>query len=161
MEDATVESVEKLFYQKIMLYHDLLHCFEREKEALINIDLDKLWKISKEKEELCSKIQSLRLEIISATSKGIDQKSFNINQILDLIPRENRAKFQKLNRTLIKLKSEIEVIRKENMIFMDDSLQLLDEMISIITGENRARLIYTDKCRYSKSGNSIVLSREA
>lgn len=162
MDDAIIHSLEKLFYKKIMLYNDLLHYFNKEKESLINIDLDKLWSISKEKEEICSEIKSIRQEIISIVDDpGTDQSSFNFNRILDLIPRENRAKFQKLYRTLIKLKGEVELLRKENMSYINDSLQFLDEILSILTGETKSEMMYDDKCHLSKSGTNIFLSREA
>ena len=160
MDDYLIQSLEKLFFKKIMLYNDLLHCFKEERESLINIDLDNLWNISKEKEELCSKIESIRKEIISTVNLGIDEESFNPNQILDVIPGKSKAKFQKLYLTLIKLKTEIEVLRKENMIFIDDSLRFLDEMISIITGEETSKIMYNDKCHLSQSGTNILLSRE-
>lgn len=161
MDDTIMQSLEKLFYQKILLYNDLLDCFKREKESLLNIDLDSLWNISKEKEHICSKITSFREEIIAAVNPGIEEKPFNLNQILDVIPVKKRDEFQKLYLTLIKLKGEIEVLRKENMLFIDDSLQFLDEMISIITGETKSKIVYNDKCHLSRSDTNILLSREA
>jgi len=161
MDDTIMRSLEKLLYQKIMLYNDLLDCFKKEREHLINIDVDKLWTLSKEKETVCSKIKSIRKEIISAANPGIDEKSFSLKQILNLIPGSERAAYQKLYLTLNRLKSEIEVIRRENVIFINDSLQFLDEMISIITGETESKSMYNDKCHVSKSGTNILLSREA
>ena len=160
MEEMIIQSIEKLFYEKILLYNDLLHCFMNERESLINIDLDKLWRISVEKEEICAKIKSVRQEIISAIDSGTDQKYLDLNLTSGIIPEQNGAKFQKLNRTLIKLKSEIEVMRKENMTYINESLHFLDEMISIITGESKPGLIYNDKCHFNKSGPNILLSRE-
>ena len=161
MDDYIIQSLERLFYQKIVLYNDLLDCFKNERESLINIDLDKLWSISKEKEEICSKINSIQHEIISILNPEIDQKSFSPKHILHLIPGKDRAKFQKLDMTLLKLKAELEVLRKENMIFINDSLQFLDEMMSIIVGETKSQIMYNDRCHISKSGTKILLSREA
>jgi hypothetical protein len=162
MDDTMMQSLEKLFYRKIMLYNDLLHYFKKERESLMNIDLDELWRISKEKEDICSEIKSTRQEILSTiTDPKIDKTSFRLRQMLDLIPKENRAKFQELYRTLINLKSEVDVLRKENMAFIDDSLQFLDEMISIITSERESETMYNDKCHLSKSGAPMLLSREA
>jgi hypothetical protein len=113
---------------------------------------------------ICSKIKSIRQEIISAINPGVDQKTFIPNQILDLIPRENRAKFQKLYLTLRGLKAEIEALRKENMIIIDDSLHFFDEMISVITGETKSKIMYNEKCHLSKpstNSTNILLSREA
>ena len=58
MDDRTIQSLENLIYEKIILYNDLLHCLKKERETLIKIDLDDLWQISKEKEDLCSRIPS-------------------------------------------------------------------------------------------------------
>jgi len=120
-----------------------------------------LWKIAKEKAEISSKINSIRQEITSTFNLEIDQKSFNLSRILGLIPRPDRAKFHELYRTLTTLKGEAEVLRKENMIFIDDSLHFLDEMISVISGETKAGITYNDKCHLSKSDNNLLISREA
>ena len=160
MEDDAIHLIEKLFYKKIMLYSDLLHYYKEERESLIRVDLDKLWKISNEKEDICSKILSTRHEIISAANPGRDQESFNLNRIMDLIPREFRAKFQNLYLRLIKYKGEIEALRKENMIFINDSLQFLDELMSIITGEETSKIMYNDKCHFCKPGPQLYLNRE-
>ena len=120
MEAPIFALIEKHLYEKIMLYNDLLHCFRQESESLLNIDLDKLWQISKEKEEICANIRAARHEIMAAVGMQGDQKSFDLNRIMALIPRDGKAEFQKLYLRLIKLKSETEVYRKENMIFVND-----------------------------------------
>ncbi len=161
MDDHRVQSLVSLFHKKIILSNDLLHCLKKERESLINIDLDSLWSISKEKEDICSKIESIREEIVSALNLRIDQRFLASHQILELLPEEHKATFQKLFHTLLKLKGEIEVIRKENMVFIDDSLQFLDEMMSILTGKTTSKILYNDKCHLSRSGANVLLSREA
>ena len=160
MEKASVGLIEKLFFKKIMLYDDLLYCFKAERESLISINLDKLWKISKEKEDICASINAARQEIIAAVDLQEGQKAFDLNRIMDLIPREFKAEFQKLYLRLIKLKSEIEIMRKENMVFVDDSLQFLDEIIATITGNDASKIVYNDKCHLRKSDPYFLLSRE-
>jgi hypothetical protein len=160
MEAPIVALIEKKFYEKIMLYNDLLHCFRQESESLINIDLDKLWVISKEKEEICANISTARHKIMTTVGMQGDQKSFDLNRIMELIPRECKAEFQKLYLRLIKLKSEIEILRKENMIFVNDSLQFLDEIMAVITGKSESGMMYNDKCHASKSGSHLFLNRE-
>ena len=160
MEDEVFRCVEKLFYKKIMLYNDLLHYLKEERESLISIDLDKLWRISKEKEQTCSDIESTRQEINAAVNSKEDQKSFNLNRIMKFIPLKFKAEFQKLYLRILKIKGEIEVLRIQNMNFIDDSLTFMDEIISIITGESESRLIYNKKCRFGKSGPNLFLNRE-
>ena len=160
MDEQNIQLLEKLIYEKIILYNDLLHCLKRERETLIKIDLDDLWQISKEKEELCSRLCMLRREIIAITDPDMDPKDYGPTRILALIPEEYRAKFQQSYVRLINLKMEIEAMRKENIILIDDSLQLLDEMVSVITGDNHGRVIYKRDGHIRKTGNQMLLSRE-
>jgi hypothetical protein len=160
MDENTIQSIEGLLHKKIVLYHDLLQCFKQERESLMNIDLDELWRTSKKKEELCTMIQSARHEILACTCPRIDQEAFNLTQVLDFIPRDKRATCHTLFLTLTRIKSEIEVLRKENMIYIDDSIQLLDEIMSIITGNITGRMVYNEKCHLSKSSANTFLSRE-
>ena len=160
MEAFTVDSMEKLFYKKIMLYNDLLYCFEEERKSLIRIDLKKLWGLSKEKDEICAQIKSIRQNMSVAVNLENEQDSFNLNLVMDLIPRKYMDKFKKLYLRILKLKGEIEILRKQNILYIDDSLEFLDEMISIITGETDSGYIYNDKCHFNKSGSRSFLARE-
>jgi hypothetical protein len=161
MEYIDFQSIENHFYNKILLYDDLLHCFLEERDSLINLNLEKLWRISKEKTQICSRIESIRQEILSTVNKDANQNKFDLNSIPDLAPLENKPKFHKLFIRLIRLKAEIEALRKENMSYIDDSLRFLDEMVSIITGDTKARVVYNNKRYLSKPGTNILLSREA
>jgi hypothetical protein len=159
MEDHIIRSLERLLHEKILLYNDLLHCFHEERASLIAMDLDKLWRISGEKDEICTTISAVREEIVLQCALGEARKPFDLNKILALIPDDKRGPFQKYRLTLVKLRFEIEVLRKENTRFVDDSLRFLDEMISIITGESGSQM-YDGRCNVSKAGGKILLSRE-
>ncbi len=160
MEAFTVDTIEKLFYKKIMLYNDLLHCFEEERKSLIRININRLWGLSKEKDEICAQIKSVRKEISVAVHLENEKDAFNLNLVMDLIPRKYTDKFKKLYIRILKLKGEIEILRKQNILYIDDSLEFLDEMISIITGETDSRYIYDDRCHFNKSGPRSFLTRE-
>jgi hypothetical protein len=161
MDHASLQLLETLFSRKIALYHDLRNCFRQERESLLQVDLDRLWKIAGEKEDVCSEIQALRQEIMSALYPALEDKPFDISQIMQMIPADKREVFQELYLKLARLKSEIEVIRKENTVFIDDSLQFLDEIMSVITGENSSNSTYNDKCHVVKPGSQLLLSKEA
>lgn len=160
MEETMVGFLEKSLYEKIFLYNDLLLCFKKEKEALVNMDIDRLWNISKEKDELCSKIDSIRQKIFSAVGSKTDRQQFAPAMIMDLVPEKNRSKFHELYNTLRKLKNEIDAMRELNMHTVDHSLKFLDEIISIITGQVRQDVIYNGRCRLNQSRSNMILSRE-
>jgi len=160
MDAIAVDTIEKLFYKKIMLYNDLLYCFEEERKSLIKIDLNKLWGLSKEKDEICAQIKSIRREMSAAVCGEHKQNAISINQVMDLIPERYTDKFKKLYLRILKLKGEIEILRRQNILYINDSLEFLDEMISIITGESDSGYIYNDRCHFNKSGSRSFLARE-
>jgi hypothetical protein len=52
MDERIIQTLENLIYEKIILYNDLLHCLEKERETLIKIDMDDLWEISKKRRNM-------------------------------------------------------------------------------------------------------------
>ena len=160
MDTLTMDVIEKFFYEKIMLYNDLLHCFEVERKALIEIDINKLWELSKEKDEICETITSIRKAMMASVYPAEDHEKFHLNRIMDAIPKNHREKFEKLYLRILKLKAEIEILRKQNILYIDDSLKFMDEMISILTGETDSEFVYNDRCHFRSSGPHLILSRE-
>ncbi|MBU3948933.1 MAG: flagellar protein FlgN [Proteobacteria bacterium] len=174
MEYTMIEFLENGLHEEIFLYNELLNCFKREKESLINMDLDTLWKISKEKNELCSMINSAEQKIFSMIRPKLDKQHFEqfekaagfnrwsqlLVLITDIVAEKDKPKFNRLYYSLQKLKSEIDAMRKVNTDTVEHSLQFLDEIISIITGQARQEAIYNDRCRYNHSGNKMLMSRE-
>jgi hypothetical protein len=161
MNETILPSLEELLREKIALYCQLRDCLVRERERLITMDLDHLWALSDEKHDLCSKIESLREKILSrlqpSQAKG---GGFDVRRILDALPRHQKPGFQNLHLSLIGVKAEIENLRKENKAFVEDSLQCLDEMHSILTGESLTHSMYDRKFQFRQMGNRLHLSRE-
>jgi flagellar biosynthesis/type III secretory pathway chaperone len=160
LETVEQQALEALFYKKIMLYNDLRECLQKERDHLIQMDLNSLWDISKQKESLCASLVSTRKEILGALNQEEEKQFPHLDEILAVLPREKKSLFQSLFYRLAALKSEVEAFRRENVHYVDDSLQFIDEMIAIIAGETRTRNIYDRKCQLRKTENSLLLRRE-
>jgi len=160
MDHSTIGYLEELICRKIMRYHDLYHCLEVEKVYLVELNVDHLWVVSREKEEICKDIKRLREDLFSTLAGSTDHQFTHLMQILDIIPRNNRPRFEELFFTVNRLKCEIDAMRKENMIYINESLRFLDEMISVITDETQPKSLYTDKCRIKKSNHYLMLNKE-
>jgi hypothetical protein len=161
MNQTNLPSLEELFREKIALYCRLRDCFLRERQCLISMDLDHLWALSDEKHDLCSKIESLREAIACQLHPPQAKGSFDVGRILDGLPRWQKASFQNLRLSLMGVKAEIENLRKENKVFVEDSLQFLDEIHSILTGEAMTQSMYDRKSQFRQTGSRLHLSREA
>ena len=160
MNETNLRSLEELLREEIALYFRLRDCFVRERQCLISMELDHLWVLSDEKHELCSKIESLREVIVNRLQPPQTKGTFDVCQILDALPRRQKANFQNLHLSLMGVKAEIENLRKENKVFVEDSLQFLDEMHSILTGEALTQSMYDRRSQFRQMGSRLHLSRE-
>jgi hypothetical protein len=161
-----IEIVKKLFYEKIMLYRDLLECLKRERELLVRTDIDALWEVSDSKQSIAARIGAVRGEILKALSEAaidhdMELSSFRLSTVLSLIPSRDREGFKKPHMSLVNLKSEIRQRSQENKLFIEHSLAFLDELITIIANTDKAQPLY-DKggCLDSKGHKSLLLHRE-
>lgn len=160
MDNLPVEYIERKLHENIFLYNELLQCFYREKNALMNMDMESLWAISKEKDEFCSRINSVRLELIANVCPEPEKHNMMREMIIEIVPEKDKSRFHGLFITLRKLKAGIEAVRRANMDAADYSLKFLDEIISIISGQIRQEFIYNDRCRFDNQGGNLFLSRE-
>lgn len=160
MEDSVKASLERLFYDKVLLYDDLLHCFMRERDCLIRIDMDGLWNISREKNNLCERISSVRKDILSLLGLMPDADLFDLHQIIKTLPYESRAGFQAIALRIMKIKSEIESLRKDNKTLIDDALSFLDEMIFLLAGVDHSKTVYNKNRRLKKWDHNYMQGRE-
>lgn len=136
---TAIQTLEDLFYKKILLYQDLVACLKQERDALIRTDMDVLWKIADEKQSIVSRIATVREKILAALSEasidhGMDVSSFSLADVLALIPMVHRTRFKKTYLSLVALKDEIHQRSRENRLFIEESLDFLDELIGVIVG---------------------------
>ncbi|MBW2030278.1 MAG: flagellar protein FlgN [Deltaproteobacteria bacterium] len=161
MSQIFLEDVEGLFSVEVSLYRDLLSCLHRERSCLIDISIDKLYEISKEKEAICGKIESIRREISDAFLYKTGESVSDPYQIMDLVPAVSRKKFQEINQYLAEIKGEVEVLRRENRAIIEEALDFLDKIISIIAGLPAAETTYDAECKMIRFDGATYLRREA
>ena len=160
MDDVILHNLKTLFYEKILRYNDLRRCFQQERAALIDIDMDCLWSLSKEKEETCRAIDDIRQRIRDLASGSSNEPSASIRQLINGLPAGTQAQLQEPYHTILRLKGEIDAMRRENMKYVDSSLEFLDEILSTITGKSQAKTLYDRKRQLRGATNTVLLSRE-
>jgi len=160
-----IEILKNLFYEKIMLYRDLVECLRRERDLLIRTDVDALWEVSDSKQSIGAR-GAVRGEILKALSEAaidhdMDLSSFRLSTVLSLIPSRDRVEFKKPYLSLVSLKSETRQRTQENKLFIEQSLAFLDELITIIANTDKAEPLYDEEgCLNSKGHKNLLLHRE-
>lgn len=160
LKPEKIQALEALFMKKIALYSELQDCLEKERNYLIQMDLDNLWKISQQKDSLCAVLASTREELLVILNRDKTEPFPGMSEINAMLPKERKFFFQDLFYSVSTLKNEVESFRKENVRYVEDSLQFIDEMIEIITGETHNSDVYDRKCRFKKMENTLLLRGE-
>jgi hypothetical protein len=160
MNEETVQSVERLLFEKALRYAELVECFKRGRACLTNLEIESLWTVSEEKKRLCAQIEALRSRIALAGSAAEGATVYDSHRILDAVPAAERGPVRSILLRIQKLKKEVELMRQENRAFIDDSLDFLDEMISILSGEGGAQMLYNNRSRLRRPESLVTLSRE-
>ena len=165
--ETRFERLEKLFFEKIILYQELVEALKEERNLLINTDMDALWEISEKKQAIVPRIEVVREKILKTLSQGavthqMDGASFSLSNVLSRIPRQERERFRKPYLSLVKLKAETRQRSQENKRFVEKSLDFLDELIGILACAGGSNDMYTNDGGISsnKSQANLLLHKE-
>ena len=162
MDLATAQTIEQHIEKKHRLYTRLGDCLDRERQALINVDVDALWAVSSEKDELCVKINQQREAIAKAMAPECHLHPFDLSRLVPRVPADRQPFLRQTVQTLAVLKGEIEGKRRHNMVFINDSIQFLDEMIHLISGvaAGKGNFAYDRRCTLNARESSHLLRQE-
>ncbi len=111
--------------EKIALLEGLVHCLDREHDILADLDLHELWAVVEEKNNLLGAIQSLPSE----DSEEAPPEA-RVPAERDWGPAGITNPAQRITR----LKEEIRERARENAAFIQDSLDFVDELVTLLVG---------------------------
>lgn len=139
--------VVPLFQEKLILFKELSSVLTKERQWIINADVDELWRVSDTKKAIASKIDMLRSHILKMlTDAGIDHKmipeTFNGSKIVSLLPVELRKELAATMLSLGIVKEEVRSLSRENKQYIESYLSMLDDLMSIFTGKNTSPVVY-------------------
>ena len=163
---TAIKTLEDLFYEKILLYQDLVECLKKERDVLVNTDMDALWEIADEKQSVVSRIEAVRNQILSALSEAaidhrMDAVSFDLARVYSLISRMHGERIKKPYLSLVNLKGEIQKRCQENRLFIEECLNFLDELIGIIADTGKQNAVYDNgRSSRNKGQANLLLHRE-
>jgi hypothetical protein len=150
MNQDDVQWIEERIEKKKQLYQKLRDCFDKEREALIQVEIDALWKISSEKDAVCMEISQVKKELADAAVSWCPPP-FDLNRFYARLPRTGRQTFSRSVRAITVLKKEIDMMRQHNMAFMNESLQFMDQVMVLLSGggKNHGPAVYNRQCSFN------------
>lgn len=162
MDYVNVKFIEEALRRKIDLYGELLLYLRQERKLLLDLELNELWEIAGHKERLCSEIETVREKIrLRLGNAGAPAEYPDFSAMINRLPEKSRTLLQELHSQLVKIKIEAEFLRQENVRFIRDSLQFLDELVAVIGGEAGRKVFYNQERRLTGSSAANLFCREA
>lgn len=122
--EKNAKDIIDVYSRRISLFQDLLNCIIRERDNLINQDINGIWSSLAEKQSILDSIEDTKHELDGITEKDL---------IRGDIGQEDRKKIMELSKTLDRLKKEIKIMTKENVSFINETLDFFHELISTMT----------------------------
>jgi hypothetical protein len=158
-------SIETLFHEKLMLYRELVETLKEEKERIIHADVDALWRVSQKKQAIAGHIEDIRGRILDAlTEQGIDHGMNGLNyqasRVMSLLPPSQRKQLTGVHFSLMALKEEINSISRDNKLYIESYLSMLDDLITILTGSGQLPSTYSNHRKASMAVEARILHRE-
>jgi len=150
--EINTKDIMNIYSRRISLFQDLLNCIIRERDNLINQDIKGIWSSLAEKQSILDSIEETKHRLDGITDKDMIRRD---------IPQEDRDKIMQLSKALTRLKQEIRIRVKENVSFINETLDFFHELISTMTAtENDKCNYYGPSGSYKKGSRSLMYQGE-
>jgi flagellar biosynthesis/type III secretory pathway chaperone len=163
--DTSKIPVAPLFQEKLMLYQELAEVLTKEKQWIVNADVDELWRVSDAKRAIASKIDVIRTRILSMlTDAGIDHKmipeTFQNSRLITLLPAALRKQLAGTLLSLGMVKQEVRSLSRDNKQYIESYLSMLDDLMSVLTGRAATPSSYGSHQKMLKANSPMLFHQE-
>ncbi len=150
--------VEDMLKQKLILYCELVSVMEKERDYIINMDIESLWSVCVDKKKIIANIGVLRKDILNLIKRDSflsheDITCSSLVQIIGKIPFSSKVK-SKLDELVVEInlkKDELNVLSSENKGYVNEYLTVINDVMSTIVEFSNDR-------HYTSAGSSRVIA---
>ena len=163
MEKFTAE-IEGLLNHKLSLYREVNDLLRQERDYIVGIDVDSLWKSADKKKQLVEEIQAIREAILTAVRdqagiQGLDEKTFSLSYLMRIIPLSSEAK-KRLGQIKLAIDTEKEELKqsaKDNQRYVTEYLTVIDDIMSVaVAGNNQAQYGQTGRMPADRNPSGLI-----
>ena len=143
MENFTPD-IEDMLDEKLGLYKQLNAILTQEREFIVNIDVNSLWKSSEQKKKIAQKIQGLREKILYLLEEkfgtnDMDIRSFSVSYLIRTIPvpKDLKIKLGKIKIAIENEKNELVQKASDNKKYVQEYLLVIDDIMSVAVDNSK------------------------
>lgn len=138
MENFTPD-FEIMLKKKLGFYRRLNVLLNKERQSILHIDVDSLWKTAEKKRKTVENIQELKEKILAHLGRrfnlnGMDINTFSLSYLIRIIPVKSQIKsrLRELKLSIEKEKDQLARAAKENQRFVKEYLGVIDDIMSVV-----------------------------
>jgi flagellar biosynthesis/type III secretory pathway chaperone len=143
------QQLAHVYVKQVTRLEALRDCLVLERENLINLDLNGLWRLVERKHDILTDLEAIENEI----------KTFPHEEDSTFKPDSQRFCLNLFNRAS-QLKKEIKTRNAENRLFIQDVLGFIDELMSIFAGRVQEPTAYGKVSKSQKKTQPVMIYRE-
>jgi len=150
----------KTLQQKFVLYCDLVSVMAKERDYIINMDIESMWSACSEKNKIAIDIKKIKKEIADIVKPytllfDMDMSDADLFEIIRAIPARDKVKSE-LSDIVVEInlkKDELRMLSSENEKYVREYLEVINDVMSTIVGASNDR-------HYTYAGTSDSLVRQ-
>lgn len=163
MENFTA-NIESLLNEKLSLYRQLNDLVREERDYIVNIDVDSLWKSAEKKKQIAGDIQKIKDRIMSSIENGfgindLDANSLSLSYLLRIVPVETdqKKRLRQLKLAIDAEKNELEQAASDNKHYVQEYLMVIDDIMSVaVNTPNENQYSHTGNISQAKASNCLI-----
>ncbi len=141
------KEIKSLYMKRIEMYRDLLSCIKRERENLMSQDINGIWNILEEKNNILCSIKEMNDRIVALRGE---------KEVTENLSDEEKKTFINLSATFTLLKDEIGARIRENNLFIRETLGFINDIFSTLAkGSEREANYGRFQGRQNESANLL------
>jgi flagellar biosynthesis/type III secretory pathway chaperone len=153
--------MEALMAEKERCLSDLIGCFEDERRFLLKVDLDALAGVSRRKEAVAMTLSALNDKIRCTARSESPDIGVEPRQVADgELKSSRRSHFEHLQLKLKGLERDVALRRMENRAIINESIEFLDDLLAILTGNDAKKETYDQTRRVRPKKQPLLIHRE-
>jgi hypothetical protein len=164
MEKIAYELGE-LFVQKLSAYRELIEILNQDREAVTRMDIDAMWRSSRQKNAAAARLKQLRQEILERlgtldTLPGAAAAEPGLKGLVErlaLLPKD-RFSLLKTVHAIDEAKREVTRLARENRRCVHDHVDMINGIMSSLTG-GASGAVYTQDARVPRAQSPRPLFR--
>lgn len=159
MEGFT-RKMESLLQEKLSCYRHLAEVFEAEREHIVAMNVDALWKTTEQKKQAAAKIEQLRETILALLTEtfrdrgDMDVRTFSLAFLLQNLPlsENEKAGLKRLKHEIDTEKTRVAQMGNLNRSYVNNYLSVIDDIMAVTVKK-------PNRTQYTGYGNTVQSGR--